>query len=342
MVGERPIPPPKEPATPEEEIEQIYDTEHIAREAEVLQEEVIASMPPLAHFLLKKQYDLKYFYKIPVAILIILAIYFLVGPDALITGAFMFALWFIVGYVTQSRHLEKDKTYFFETKKRGQLIRKEYSPYSRDFIVEEDRTALWAVPTRLIQKGLFRIPGDIISPLPANPGIIFVDFFDPQNRTCVLPAHPDVANICLDANMNPSLAKTFDEIADQLDRIDLMQQKIMMQLNLNMISREQAMKMMKELLKTRQKVTEAAKKVKRDIFQQLQLQIPVLQDTVRYLKGKMYSLADSIAAELIYELLNRPIPSHIERNINLIRESVGAPKVGEYRKLIREIVGGGR
>ncbi|RLA79639.1 MAG: hypothetical protein DRG33_03695 [Deltaproteobacteria bacterium] len=178
--------------------------------------------------------------------------------------------------------------------------------------------------------------------MPANPGIIFVDFFDPQNRTCVLPAHPDVANICLDTNMNPSLAKTFDEIADQLDRIDLMQQKIMMQLNLNMISREQAMKMMKELLKTRQKVTEAAKKVKRDIFQQLQLQIPVLQDTVRYLKGKMYSLADSIAAELIYELLNRPIPSHIERNINLIRESVGAPKVGEYRKLIREIVGGGR
>jgi len=78
--------------------------------------------------------------------------------------------------------------------------------------------------------------------------------------------------------------------------------------------------------------------VKRDIFQHLQRQIPVLQDTVRYLKGGMFALVDTYVAEIIYKVLNRPIPPNIARNINRLRSKFGAPKVGEHDNLIKRIL----
>jgi len=330
---------PSEDLGPEGQDLAVYEPEKLYREQEVLQEEIIASMPPLAHLLLKKQYDLKYFYKIPLAILIILIIYFVIGLDALLSGAVFFIFWLVIGYIYQQRNISKDVTYFFECKKAGQIIPKEYSPYSRTFWVEFDRTALWAVPNSLIKKGLFKIPGEsMASPLPANPGIIFVDLFDPKNRTCVLPFSPDVANICLDANMNPTMAKMFDEVAENLDRYDMLEKMIIQNYSRGIMSRREAERAMQDLIKTRNALFDPNKRIKRDIFFHLQKQIPVLQDSVRFLKEGMLSLADSYVAETIYKLLKRPIPANIEQNINKIREKFGAPKVGEYDEQLKRLL----
>jgi len=317
----------------QEPVEERPSPERIYSEQQVLQEEAIAHMPPLASLLLEKQYDLNYTIKVGAAIAVILVLYFLVGFDAVVTGLISFAIFFAFGYLVQSRNIDKDKTFFFETRKSGQII----TPgapgtpqYSRKFQVSFDRTALWAVPNPLLRKGLFKIPGEPINPLPGSSNWIYVDLFDERNGTVVLPRTPDVANISLDANMNPSLATQFDYQLQRVSELNNLERDTMDKWERKLLTTAQAQERLSQLRAQRQTLFGPGKEVKRDIFFSLQNQIPMLQDMLRVTRSSIITLANSMVAEIVYDLIHEPMPQSVKQNINKVRRKLNAPAVGRF------------
>jgi hypothetical protein len=307
--------------------ERIYTEQH------VLQEEAILHMPPLASILLEKQYNLSNVIKILVGAGTIFVLWYFLGLDAVIIGIVSFFIFIAFGYFTQMRNIEKDATYFFESRKSGQIIdpkRPGVPQYSRRFMVSFDRTAAWTVPNTLIRKGLFKIPGEPVDPLPGSGKWYFVDLFDEINSTCVLPQTPDVANICLDANMNGSLAQQFDFQKDIVENTQSIERHILNQWEYNVINTDEAKKRL-ATTQARQNAIIGSAGLNRDIFFVLQDQIPTLQNMLRVTRNSIISLAYSFAAEFIYEIIHEPMPTNIKANINEIRKRLNAPGVGQIK-----------
>jgi len=322
------------------DIQESHDTEippeRIFTEQQVLQEEAITHMPPLAALLLEKQYDLSYTLKIIIGVVVIAALYFFVGFDAVITGLISFCIFAIFGYLVQLRHIEKDKTYFFESRKAGQVIDPKnpgVPQYPHRFQVGFDRTSMWAVPNPLIRKGIFKIPGEPISPLPGSKNWIFVDLFDERNGTVVLPRSPDVANVCMDTNMNRTLSMSMDLALEKHRDIQRMEEHILDQWEQKNISTRVAQERLSSIRSRQSGVV-----VERDVFFSLQQQVPMLQDMLRLTRNSIIVLANSMVAETVYELIHVPMPSYVKTGINKVRKKLNAPLVGQYS--IDDLLGG--
>jgi hypothetical protein len=317
------------------EMEAPQTSDRIYAEQQVMQEEAISNMPPLATLLLQRQFDLSQTVKIIGGVAVIGILWWFVGLDAVITGIIMFCIFFAFGYITMLRHIMKDRTVFFESRKAGQIIDPKQPgvpQYTRRFQVGFDRTAIWAVPNTILRKGFFKIPGEAVTPLPGNIHWYFVDLFDERNYTCVLPRSADVANVCLDANMNPSLGMQFNYQLDILQEAERLDQETLMQWESKLISTEAARE---KLLITQQKVQAilgpAGSGARRDVFFTLQSQVPILQNLVRVARNSIIVLANSVAAEILYDFMNEPMPAKIKANINEVRKRLNAPLVGEFR-----------
>jgi len=323
-----------EAPTPDVLVESPTVEDHVYGEQQVMQEEAISNMPPLAMLLMQRQYDLSQTVKIIGAIVAIGILWYFVGMDAVITGIISFCIFFAFGYVTMMRHIMKDRTVFFEARKAGQIIDPKQPgvpQYTHKFLVGFDRTAIWAVPNTILRKGFFRIPGEPINPLPGNVRWYFVDLFDERNYTCVLPRSADVANVCLDTNMNPSLAMQMDYQLDILQEADKLDKETLYLWEQKLITTEEARE---KLMITQQRVQAilgpAGSGARRDVFFTLQSQVPILQNLVRVARNSIIVLANSVAAEILYDFMNEPMPAKIKANINEVRKRLNAPLVGEF------------
>jgi len=318
-------------------VEEGRTPERIYTERQVLQEEAIAHMPPLASLLLEKQYDLSSTLKVVIGVSIVLALYFGIGADAVITGFVSFLIFAAFGYLVQLRHIEKDKTYFFESRKAGQIIDPSnpgVPQYPHKFQVGFDRTAMWSVPNGLIRKGIFNVPGEPLSPLPGSNTWIFVDLFDEKNGTVVLPRSADVANISMETNMNRTLAMSFDIAFDKQTELQKMERDILDKWERKAVSTRVAQERLKVIRNQQRRFF-----VERDVFFSLQQQVPMLQDVLRLTRNSIIVLANSMVAETVYELIHVPMPANIKQNINMVRKKMRAPMVGQYS--IDDLIGGG-
>jgi hypothetical protein len=328
-VGEHPTPDMYVEAPSEMPSDRIYT------EQQIMQDEAITNMPPLARLLSERQYDLSQTIKIAVAIVIIVLLWYFVGLDAVVTGIISFCIFFAFGYITMMRHIMKDRTIFFECRKAGQIIDPKQPgvpQYTKKFQVGFDRTAIWTVPNTILRKGFFRIPGEPVNPLPGNVRWYFVDLFDERNYTCVLPRSADVANICLDANLNPSLSMQFNYQLGILEEVAELDRETLHLWEQKLITTEEARE---KLLITQQRVQAilgpAGSGARRDVFFTLQSQVPILQNLVRVARNSIIVLANSVAAEILYDFMNEPMPAKIKANINEVRKRLNAPLVGEFR-----------
>jgi hypothetical protein len=66
------------------------------------------------------------------------------------------------------------------------------------------------------------------------------------------------------------------------------------------------------------------------VFFTLQSQVPILQNLVRVARNSIIVLANSVAAEILYDFMNEPMPAKIKANINEVRKRLNAPLVGEF------------
>ena len=83
-------------------------------------------------------------------------------------------------------------------------------------------------------------------------------------------------------------------------------------------------------IKRQKQALYGGQEVNRDVFFTLQQQIPMLQDMLRVTRNSIITLANSMVAEVVYELVHQPMPSAIKTNINTVRKKLHAPLVGQY------------
>lgn len=307
-------------------IKRQIELENIMSEQEAMQQETMSRLPGPVAFLI--QYELEPLIRI-IAMGIILAIlYFLVGLDVVFSSLAIFAVVFVIVYWAYSRRQEQSYTYFFETRKAGQVIEKgEHMLYKNSFVVQTDRVSFWMVPNHLIERGIFRLPSAYeMPPLPAGNNIIFVDYFDEHRRTVVFPKKPDIANISFDTNMNPNLQKKLDNVADDVDHAERIEYKAMELYQNGQITLQQVQDLLKESHKQRLNALKDPISTRRDIINDLQRTIPEYQDKIRYLQDNIYLLANEMATAGIYQLLKIPMPDKIRKDHNFIRAIYGLPK----------------
>lgn len=310
------------------------EIEHTMTEYEAMQEEIITRLPGPVAFLLN--YELKPIMKVLGIIVIIAILYFLMGLDVVLSSIILFAVVVCLAYWIQLKNQKQDFTKFFEVKKAGQVIETgDHSPYRNAFVVQTDRVSMWMVPNHLIRRGLFKLPaGHELSPLSVSEDIVFVDLFDEYNRTCVLPRSPDTANISFMTNMNPSLAKKYDAVADAVTHSEVVEREAMNIYENGQISLEQLRKLLKVSHLERLNALKDPIAKKRDVVEDLQKVIPEYQEKIRYLQDNLYLLADEMATAGIYQLLKIPMPDKIREDHNLIRTIYGLPKIQGPKKII--------
>lgn len=310
------------------------EAENIMTEQEAMQEEIITRLPGPVAFLLN--YELKPLFKILGVILLLVVIYFLLGLDVVISSIIIFIVVVALTFWIQQKNQRQDFTKFFEVKKAGQIIDTgDHSPYKNSFVVQTDRVSMWLVPNHLIRRGLFKLPaGHELSPLPVSEDIVFVDLFDEFNRTCVLPKSPDIANISFTTNMNPTLSKKYDKIADSVSHSEVVEREAMRLYENGQISIEQLRKLLKVSHLERLNALKDPIAKKRDVVEDLQKVIPEYQEKIRYLQDNLYLLADEMATAGIYQLLKIPMPDKIREDHNFIRTVYGLPKIKGPKKVI--------
>jgi uncharacterized coiled-coil protein SlyX len=324
--------------TPSERIDEQrkreLDIENIMTEQEAMQQEIITRLPGPVAFLLN--YEFKPMMKIIGIGVLVIIMYLLLGIDVVISSILIFGVVIMLVYWLQMKNQRQDFTRFFEVKKAGQVIETgDHSPYKNSFVVQTDRVSMWMVPNHLIRRGLFKLPaGHELSPLPAPEDIVFVDLFDEYNRTCVLPRSPDTANISFMTNMNPSLSKKFDSIADNISHSEAVEREAMILYESGQISIDQLRKLLKVSHLERLNALKDPIANKRDVVEDLQKIIPEYQEKIRYLQDNLYLLADEMATAGIYQLLKIPMPDKIRDDHNLIRTIYGLPKIKGPKKVI--------
>lgn len=310
------------------------ELENIMTEQEAMQEEIITRLPGPVAFLLN--YEMKPMMKIIGIGVLVVVMYLLLGFDVVLSSFMIFGVVVVLVYWLQMKNQRQDFTRFFEVKKAGQVIENgDHSPYKNSFVVQTDRVSMWMVPNHLIRRGLFKLPaGHELSPLPAPEDIIFVDLFDEFNRTCVLPRSPDTANVSFMTNMNPSLSKKYDSIADEVRHSEQVEREAMMLYENGQISLDQLRKLLKVSHLERLNALKDPIAKKRDVVEDLQKIIPEYQEKIRYLQDNLYLLADEMATAGIYQLLKIPMPDKIREDHNLIRTIYGLPKIKGPKKTI--------
>jgi hypothetical protein len=309
--------------------------EKVMTEQEAMQEEVVTRLPGPVAFML--QYEWKPLTKIIIIAVALVAMYFIFGIEILASSAALFFIVLVFVYILQTKNMAQDFTYFFEVKKAGQLLEAgDHSPYKNSFIVQSDRVAMWTVPNGLIRRTLFKLPAAYeMAPFPVPGNVVFVDYFDEYNRTCAFPRTPDVANIAFEANMNPLLAKKFDEISNTTRHAEDVEARAVMLYHRRQITKRQMQEMLRTSTKERISAMYSPIAKRRDIIFDLQRTIPQYQDKIRYLQDNLYLLADEMATAGIYQLLKIPMPDKIRDDHNFIRQVYGLPLIRNPKQQMR-------
>lgn len=307
-------------------VKQRMELENIMTEQEAMQQETLTRLPGPVAFLL--QYEMQPLIRIIGMGIILIVLYVLVGLDVIFSSLLIFALIFAIMYWAYSKRQNQTFTYFFETRKAGQIIeRGDHSLYKNSFVVQTDRVSLWIVPNNLIEKGMFRLPaGYEMPPLPSGNDIIFVDYFDEFRRTVVFPKKPDIANISFETNMNPNLAKKMDSVVDDVNHAERIEAQAMMLFQNKQIDLHQLQDLLRESHQQRLSALQNPAASRRDIINDLQRTVPEYQEKIRYLQDNIYLLANEMATAGIYQLLKIPMPDKIRKDHNLIRAIYGLPK----------------
>jgi len=308
-------------------VKQRMQLENIMTEQEAMQQETLSRLPGPVAFLI--QYEMQPLIRIIGMAIILIVLYFIVGLDVVFSSIALLAIAIAIMYWAYSKKQNQTFTYFFETRKAGQIIEKgDHSLYKNSFVVQTDRISFWMVPNHLMEKGIFRLPpGYDMSPLPGPNNIIFVDYFDEFRRTCVFPKKPDIANIAFDTNMNPTLGKKLDRVAEEVTHAEKIEYKAMELYRNGQITLQQVQELLKESHLQRLNALKDPMASRRDIVYDLQRTIPEYQEKIRYLQDNIYLLANEMATAGIYQLLKIPMPDKIRSDHNFIRAIYGLPKI---------------
>lgn len=305
----------------------VLDTDRLYTEEEAIQEEIVTRIPGFVKLLM--QYEWKPLTRIIGAIALIVAVYLLIGWDAVASGVALFLFIMVVSYLIQIKHQERDSTIFVEMKLPGQKITLgDHSPYSKVFYTTEKRFGVWEVPNTLLRNGLFHMPGEQSpSMLPGTDHIVFCDLFDRVNRTCVLPKDMDVANIALVTNANPMLAKRMGAISEQV-KLDKKMEKLITDLySTGQMSAVESKKLLEPISIRQRTLMSPTGETRRDIFFDLQSVIPELREKLQETSNKIFLLADFLAARGIYQSTNRSMPEQIRKNHNFLYKLYGLPTI---------------
>jgi len=310
------------------------EEDRLLTESEVLQEEIITRIPGFIQLMMK--YEWKPVSKILAAIALMAVIYYFVGWDAVVGGVVLYIFLAVVIYMIQMKNQLRDVTTFVEMKLPGQKITVgDHSPYSKEFYTTEKRFAVYQVPNRLIERGLFKIPGDQPpSLMPGSGQVIFVDFFDRLNRTCVLPRDMDVANIAFVTNANPMLAKKMTAIGEQIKLDKKMENLILDLYSTGKISAAEAQQALKPIEVRQKALLNPTNETRRDIIFELQSIIPDMREKIQFLANKTFLLADFLAAKGIYQSTNRVMPEAIREDHNFVYKVLGLPSIKEGKKIL--------
>lgn len=314
-----------------EEYDLVSD-QQLLTEHDVVQREVITKIPGTISFLM--QYELKPLLKVLASIGLIAALWFFLGWDAVASAIVLFVFIGVLAYWLQKKSQSKDMTIFVEMRLPGQLIEpSDFSPYSEAFYTVTKQFAIWMVPNTLIAHGLFKKPGEQgSSVLPGSDHIVFVDYFDRLNRTCVLPRDMDVANIALPTNANPMIAQRMEDVGEQILLDKETEETILSAYSMGQLDESSAAKMLRPV-KVRQKaLMSPTGKTKRDIFFDLQATIPELREKLQEVSNSIFLLADFIAAKGIYQTINRPMPEDIRNDHNTLYKLIGLPTIKGRKK----------
>ncbi len=305
----------------------VLEQDKLYTEQEAIQEEISYRIPGSVKLLL--QYEWKPIVKVLMCIIAVIGMYFLFGWDSVAAAIAIYIFATVMVYVIQSKNMNRDSTLFVEMKLAGQKIPTgDHSPYSKTFYTTESGFRIWEVPNVLMKNGMFKMPSDQSpSMMPGTGRLVFCDFFDRQNRTCVLPRDMDVANIALATNANPMTANKLNRVAEEVLRIKEMEKTAYDLYSTGNLSAEHAASLLRPIAKGKKILLDPTREKKRDIFFELQGIVPEMRERLQEVSNKIFLLADFMSARTVYQLINRPMPEEVKKDHDLVYKLMGVPEL---------------
>ena len=148
-----------------------------------------------------------------------------------------------------------------------------------------------------------------------------------------MPVDMDVANIAFETNMNPSLAEKFDNQAEQIKKDKKLEEFIRSEFSMGRLKAKEAKAMLEPIKIRYRSLSNPKGEIRRDVLFDLQNTIPTLREQNQFLRNKMFLLADYIAAEAVYQMINIPMPQNIREDHEFLRKNIyGLPPKSQFRK----------